>query len=388
MSRSRPARLRHIAGIGVDRMGSIADASGKDFLRLENLDTDIPPDPAAIARTIRAASEDADNSYLPFIGQAHLREVAARHVSATSGVSYSGERNCVISAGGLSGILNVLLATIETGDEVIVTDPTYAGLINRVRLAGGVPRFTPFCFESGGEWRLDREALRASVGPKTTAMLLMSPSMPSGGCLDAGDWALVAELCVAHDLLLIVDTAMERLVFDGRPVLHPAGLPGMAERTITVGSSAKELRMIGWRVGWIIAPDAFMPDLVAVSLANVVVPVGIGQDAVATALENSATTLTPYVGELQARRDCVLEELRGLPVGVPGGGWSLLLRVSDFGLDGAAMSERLLEQGVCATAMAGWGETHGGQYIRFVYANEPTRRLRGLGGRVRAALRL
>lgn len=388
MTRSRPARLHHIAGIGVDRMGSIADASGKDFLRLENLDTDILPDPEAIARTVRAATEDADNSYLPFIGQARLRDIAARHVSAISGVSYSGERNCVISAGGLSGILNVLLATIEVGDEVIVTDPTYAGLINRVRLAGGIPRFVPFSFEPGGEWRLDRAALRASIGPKTTAMLLMSPSMPSGGCLDAADWALVAELCVAHDLLLIVDTAMERLVFDGRPVLHPARLPGMAERTITVGSSAKELRMIGWRVGWIVAPDAFMPDLVAVSLANVVVPVGIGQDAVATALENSATTLTPYVDELQARRDCVLEELRGLPVGVPGGGWSLLLRVSDFGLDGAAMSERLLEQGVCATAMAGWGETHGAQYIRFVYANEPTRRLRALGARVRTALDL
>ncbi|MBR3189510.1 MAG: pyridoxal phosphate-dependent aminotransferase [Bosea sp.] len=369
-------------------MGSIADASGKDFLRLENLDTDILPDPEAVARTVRAAREDADNSYLPFIGQARLREVAARHVSAISGVGYSGERNCVISAGGLSGILNVLLATIEIGDEVIVTDPTYAGLINRIRLAGGIPRFVPFSFQPGGEWRLDRAALRASIGPKTTAMLLMSPSMPSGGCLDAGDWALVDELCVTHDLLLIVDTAMERLLFDRRPVLHPAGLPGMAERTITVGSSAKELRMIGWRVGWIVAPEAFMPDLVAVSLANVVVPVGIGQDAVATALENSATTLAPYADELQARRDCVLDELRGLPVGVPGGGWSLLLRVSDFGLDGAAMSERLLEQGVCATAMAGWGETHGAQYIRFVYANEPTRRLRGLGARVRAALDL
>ena len=388
MSRSRPARMRHIAGIGVDRMGSIADASGKDFLRLENLDTDILPDPEAIARTVRAASEDSDNSYLPFIGQARLRGVAARHVSGLSGVSYSGERNCVISAGGLSGILNVLLATIEIGDEVIVTDPTYAGLINRVRLAGGVPRFTPFGFEPGREWRLDRQALCSSIGPKTTAMLLMSPSMPSGGCLDAGDWALVAELCVAHDLLLIVDTAMERLVFDCRPVLHAAGLPGMAERTITVGSSAKELRMIGWRVGWIVAPEAFMPDLNAVSLANVVVPVGIGQDAVATALENSATMLAPYVDELQARRDCVVEELRDLPVGIPGGGWSLLLRVSDFGLDGASMSERLLEQGVCATAMAGWGESHGAQYIRFVYANEPTQRLRGLGARVRAALDL
>src|SRR5690348_13449454 len=116
----RPERLRHIAGIGVDRMGSIADASGRDFLRLENLDTDIPPDPEAIARTREAAAEDRANSYLPFVGQDRLREVAARHVSALSGVPYAA-RNVVIAAGGLSGILNALLATVEIGDEVILT---------------------------------------------------------------------------------------------------------------------------------------------------------------------------------------------------------------------------------------------------------------------------
>jgi N-succinyldiaminopimelate aminotransferase len=388
MARVRPSRLFHIAGIGVDRMGSIADASGKDYLRLENLDVDIPPDLEAIRRTERAASTDDDNSYLPFVGQLHLRDVAARHVSRVSGIEYTGARNCVISAGGLSGILNVLLATIEVGDEVIVTDPTYAGLINRIRLAGGVPKFVPFVFIPGGEWKLDREALKAAIGPKVTAMLMMSPSMPSGGYLDAGDWALIAGLCVQHDLLLILDTAMERLVFDGRPVVHPAGLPGMAERTITVGSSAKELRMIGWRVGWIIAPEAFMSDLIAVSLANVVVPVGIGQDAVAIALEQSSSNIGAYVAELQARRDTVLEGLRDLPVGVPAGGWSLLLRVSDYGIDGPVMSERLLEHGVCATAMKGWGIEHGAQYIRFVYANEPVPRLRLLGERVRRTLDL
>ncbi len=383
----RPSRLQHIAGIGVDRMGSIADQDPtRDYLRLENLDTDIPPDPEAVTRTQLAASTDADNSYLPFIGQGRLREVAAAHVSRLSGVEYSGDRNCVISAGGLSGILNVLLATIEVGDEVIVTDPTYAGLINRVRLAGGVPKFVPFRFTPGGAWALDQDALRAAIGPKVRAMLLMSPSMPSGGYLDRSDWKLVSALCVANDLLLILDTAMERLIFDDRPVIHPAGFPGMAERTITVGSSAKELRMIGWRVGWIVAPEAYMPDLVAVSLANVVVPVGIGQDAVAIALDRSAQTLPDYVRELQARRDTVAAELDGLPFGMPAGGWSLLLRVSDFGMDGATMSERLLAQGVCATAMAGWGEEHGSQYIRFVYANEPVQRLKGLGVRVRSAL--
>lgn len=384
--RQRPNRVRDIAGIGVDRMGSIADTSGKDFLRLENLDVDIPPDADAISRTRHAAGFDPDNSYLPFAGQYRLRDMVAAHVSRISGVTYSGERNCVISAGGLSGILNVLLATIEVGDEVIVTDPTYAGLINRVRLAGGVPRFAPFRFAPGSRWTLDRDALVRTVGDRTRAMLLMSPSMPSGAALDTEDWRLIAGLCVANDLLLILDTAMERLVFDGRQAIHPAGLPGMASRTIMVGSSAKELRMIGWRVGWIVSPEAFVPDITAVSLANVVAPVGIAQDAVATALENSRASIGGYVAELQARRDAVMGQLEGLPFGAPDGGWSLLLRVSDFGIDGETMSQRLLDHGVCATAMAGWGEMHGSQYVRFVFANEPVYRLQLLGPRVRRAL--
>src|ERR1700732_1483202 len=116
--RRRPDRLREISGIGVDRMGALADAAAGEFLRLENLDVDIPPDAEAIARTKRAAGEDDANSYLPFIGQLALRRAAARHVSKMSGVDYSGERNCLISAGGLAGILNVLLATVEVGDEV------------------------------------------------------------------------------------------------------------------------------------------------------------------------------------------------------------------------------------------------------------------------------
>ena len=81
-------------------MASIADASQGDFLRLENLDVNIPPDREAVERTCRAAVTDDDNSYLPFIGQARLRHVAARHVARLSGCDYDGEKNCVVSAGG------------------------------------------------------------------------------------------------------------------------------------------------------------------------------------------------------------------------------------------------------------------------------------------------
>lgn len=366
-------------------MGAIADGSSVDYLRLENLDTDIPPDAQAIARTRELVSEDAANSYLPFVGQDHLRDVAAKHVSTLTERSYT-RKNVVISAGGLSGILNVLLATIDVGDEVIVTDPTYAGLLNRIRLAGGVPAYAPLKFNPGGPWQLDVGTIEKVITPRTRAMLLMSPSMPTGVVFSEAEWRAIAVLCIRHDLLLIVDSAMERLLFDGRNVFHPARIDGMTERTITVGAASKELRMIGWRVGWIVGPLEYMPDLVAVSLANVVVPVGIAQDAVAIAIEASYASMPDYVAHLQRRRNAVATGLRGLPFGLPSGGWSMLLRVSDFGITGEEMSTRLLQHGVCATAMKDWGETHGAQYVRFVYANEPVERLQLLGDRVRAAL--
>jgi len=372
-------------GIGVDRLGDTADALGPDVLRLENLDTDIPPPDIALALTRQAIDADRNNSYLPFVGQTRLRRAAAAHVSRLSGVAYS-ERNTLISAGGLSGILNVLLTTIDTGDEVILTDPTYAGLINRVRLAGGVPRLAPFRVVDG-EWRLDREALAGLVTPRTRAFLLMSPSMPSGGVLDAEDWAAIAATARARDLLLILDTAMERILYDGRAVIHPASLPGMAERVITVGAASKELRMIGWRVGWIVAPESLVPDLALVGMANVVVPVGIAQDAVAACLEQGDTLVTPAVAEWERRRDALLAELEGLPVVRPAGGWSLLIDAQPLGHTGASLSDLLLARAnVAATPMDGWGEVNGGRFLRFVFANEPVARLRGIGARIRAAL--
>lgn len=97
----------------------------------------------------------------------------------------------MISAGRLSGILNVLLDTIDVGDEVILTDPTYVGLANRIRLAGGVPSLAPLRFTPGAPWTLDQDALRRAVRPNTRAMLLMSPCMPTGTLFSAGNWRLI-----------------------------------------------------------------------------------------------------------------------------------------------------------------------------------------------------
>ena len=146
------SRLAHIPGIGVDEIGDAADATGNsDFLRLENLDTDVPP-PAVAREITHAAVEDDDaNSYLPFQGHRALREAASEHVGAATGSRYHPGTQCVSVAGGLNGILNVLLATVEPGQEVVICDPIYAGLVNRIRLAGGIPRYAR-CVRSERGW--------------------------------------------------------------------------------------------------------------------------------------------------------------------------------------------------------------------------------------------
>lgn len=387
------SRLEHMAGIGVDRMGNRADATGDaSILRLENLDTDLRPPPGVEEATGLAAADDAANSYLPFLGADDLRRAAAARVSSDAGVEYDWNATTLVSAGGLNGILNVLLAILEPGDEVVMLDPIYIGLVNRVRLAGGVPVYAR-CDAVDGVWRLDHDSLREVVGPRTKAFLMMSPAMPSGAVLTADDWRAVCDACRDADAWMIHNSAMERILFDGLEPVHPASLPGMAERTITVGAVSKEYRMIGWRVGWIVAPsnaDAVRPivdDIGLVAISNVVCNVGIAQRAATVALESPRNDLDAAVARWQRRRDVVLEELAGYPVVAPQGGWSLLVDVAQLGLTGAEASERLFDKGqVAATPMDGWGSERSAGFLRLVYSNEPVDRLRGLRSRFEAAL--
>jgi aspartate/methionine/tyrosine aminotransferase len=381
------SRLAHITKIGVEQMGDLADRlQDPDVLRLENLDTDLRPPQGALEFTKRAVDDDAANSYLPFFGLDVMRQAAARLVGRQSGQAYDWRTECVISAGGLSGILNVLLATLEPGDEVLLIDPIYVGLINRVRLAGGVPRFVPL-IQSDNGWRLDIEAL-AQIDPKPVkAALLMSPAMPTGTVFTAKEWPALIDFCQRADCWLIDDSAMERILYDGRTVIHPAAFLGMRAKVITVGSASKEYRMIGWRVGWVVGPAEIIADVARVSITNVVCQTGIAMGAVATAIDDPDDGIRSCVEEWQRRRDVLLDELHGFAAIPPHGGWSLLLDVSPLGFDSVTASKRLLEKGkIAATPMINWGSSNSNNYVRFVFANEPVHRLRGIGERIKRAL--
>jgi N-succinyldiaminopimelate aminotransferase len=377
-------RMARIPGFGIDRVAaSVGD--DPEVLRLENLDTDLLPPEDALRATREAVGRDEANSWLPFTGKADLRRAVARQVEQRSGVAFDPETQVVITCGEGDAMVDALFVATDPGDEVILVDPTYAGMINRVRIVGAVPRLVPLD-PGSGEWRLDTDALAAAVGDGTRAIFVANPGMPTGNHLNDEEWEAIASICRERDVWLIYLAWMERILFDERPYHHPASLPDMDDRVIHVGCVTMEQRMIGWRIGWVVSPASVADDVARAHIYNGLTPGGIAQAGAVVALDAPPEDLAAAVAEWKRRRDAILDQLEGLPAVRPAGGWSLLMDVDALGSSPADLSRALVEQKVAATPMTAWGERVSPRFIRFVYSNEPVERLSGLGGRLRAAL--
>ena len=378
-------RLREIPGFNIDR---VAAAAGDDpgVLRMENLDTDVPPPAAALDATRAAVGEDDANSWLPFNGREDLKEAVSEYVRRRGGPAYDPRREIVITCGEGEAMLDALLCLTDPGDEVVLTDPTYAGMLNRVRLVGAVPRLAPLVVRDG-EWRLDLDALSAAaVSDRTRVVFVNNASFPTGWVASDDEWDAIARLCAERDLWLLYWGGFEGVLYDGRAVRQPAALPGMRDRTVTVGAPSMEQRMIAWRVGWIVMPAELTDAVSRAQIYNGLVASGFAQIGTREALRVGDDDLRAANAEWQRRRDETLRQLDGLPVVRPSGGWAALLDVAALGFDCADASARLLEHGVAATHMRGWGGEVADRHVRFVFSNEPVERLALLGDRVRAAL--
>ena len=378
------ARLEDIPGFNIDRVAAAA-GDDPDVLRLENLDTDIRPPAAAIEATKAALDEDEANSWLPFTGRDDLKEAIAGFIERRGGPRYDGRREIVIVPGEGVAMLDALFSVTDPGDEVILTDPTYAGMFNRVRLVGAVPRLVPLRVVDGW-WRLDTEALRMAITARTRAIFINNASFPTGWVVSREEWQVIVDVVTAHDLRLIYWTTYEGVLFDGREVIHPAAFPGMRDRTVIVGDVLAEQRMIGWRIGWVVAPGELVNDVARVHIYSGLLASGFGQIGARVALEQPPDDLAAANAEWQRRRDETMRQLDGLSAVPAAGGWSLLLDARALGIEPAELSRRLLDQKVAATPMGGWGAEVAERHIRFVFSNEPVERLALLGERVRRAL--
>jgi aspartate/methionine/tyrosine aminotransferase len=201
--------------------------------------------------------KEGSNQYAPSRGLPALREAVAAHYNRHYGQDLAAEHVCVTS-GATEALGAAILATVAPGDEVIILTPAYDSYAPMIRRGGAVPREIAL---RPPEWRIDRAALEAVVTPKTRAMIFNNPQNPTGRLFDPAELEAVASFARDHDLIVIADEVWEHIVLDGQSFTPLASLPGMAGRTIKIGSAGKIFSLTGWKVGWMVA---------APELANVV----------------------------------------------------------------------------------------------------------------------
>ena len=206
-----------------------------------------------------AALRTGSNQYPPMRGLPELREAVAGHYRHHQGLALD-PGQVIVTSGATEAVASSLLALIEPGDEVVLFQPLYDAYLPLVRRAGGVPRLVRLAPPG---WRIDEQALAEAFTERTRLVLFNTPHNPTARLFDRNELELVARFCIAHDAIVLSDEVWEHLVFDGHRHLPISSLPGMAERTVKVGSAGKIFSMTGWKVGWVVAP----PGLAAV-IAN------------------------------------------------------------------------------------------------------------------------
>jgi aspartate/methionine/tyrosine aminotransferase len=192
------------------------------------------------------------NQYAPMRGLPELREAVAAHYRAHQGLEVESSL-VTVTSGATEAIASAILSLVSPGDEVVLFQPLYDSYLPIVRAAGGVPRLVSLAPPG---WRITEEALAAVFGDKTRLVIFNNPHNPTSRMFDAEEVALVARYCAAHGAIALSDEVWEHVVFDGRAHVPLASLPGMAERTVKIGSAGKIFSLTGWKVGWSVAPPA------------------------------------------------------------------------------------------------------------------------------------
>jgi aminotransferase len=343
----------------------------------------------AAARAIR----DDINQYAITWGAQSLREAIARKYGQWYGLAADPEREITVTCGATEAMISTLLALVDPGDEVIVFEPFYENYGPDTILADARPVYVPL--EPGQP--LDLERLAAAFSPRTRAIIVNTPSNPSGRVLTRAELAAIGELCVRHDALAVTDEIYEHIRFDGDH-LPIATLPGMRERTVTISGASKTFSVTGWRIGWIVAPADLTDAIRKVhDFLTVGAPAPL-QEGIAAALDGLPPAFYEGLTAMyRGKRDLLHAALveAGFRCRRPEGAYYILADFTGLGpatggapLDDTAFAVWLSREiGVTPVPGSSFYRDGGGRsLVRFVFCKteeilaEAARRLRGLPG--------
>ncbi len=368
----------------------LAEARGEDVILLSVGDPDFDT-PAPIVESAVAALRAGDTHYTPIAGRQELREAVARLQRRRGGVP-TAAGDVMVVAGAQNGLFSAALCLLDPGDEVLVLEPIYATYEATLAAAGA--RVVRVAASPDDGFRPAVGALAGAVTPRTRAILLANPNNPSGVVMTEAEMAAVAAVARRHDLWVVADEVYESLVFAGahRPF---RALPGMAERTVKVGSAGKIFGLTGWKVGFVVAPPALMPVLSrAHQFLTFTTPPNL-QSAVAFGLGKPESHFAAMRAGLQRSRDRLAGGLaaRGFAVLPTAGTYFLNVDLAPLGVtDDAAFCRRLVvEHGVAAVPVSAfYAEEAVRSVVRFCFAKSDAtldaalERLEGVAGRAEA----
>ena len=290
------------------------------------------PGPEDIRRKAAEAVLDGYNQYPSMMGIPELRQAIAAHYGHWHGLTLDPMSEVLVTSGGTEAVASAVLGLVQPGDEVIVFPPAYDAYTPLIRCAGGVPRFVRL---EPPHWRIPEEALRAAITPKTKFLIFNNPLNPSAVVYPREDLELLARICQEFNLIAICDEVWEHVIFDGRSHIPLISIPGMADRTVKIGSAGKIFALTGWKVGFVCAaPPLLRVVAKAHQFLTFTTPPNL-QVAVAYGLGKSDDYFAAMRDELALSRDRLSEGLisLGFPVLKSQGTYFLNVDLTPLGLN-------------------------------------------------------
>jgi N-succinyldiaminopimelate aminotransferase len=212
--------------------------------------------PFAIVEAFADALKSGEhNQYAPGPGTPQLRQGVAAHAGRSYGLDINPNGGVVVTPGATEALFAAVMGLVDAGDEVIIIEPFFDSYVPDVRMAGATPVYVPL---HAPDWTFDDAELRAAFSDKTRAIMFNTPHNPTGRVFNHAELTLIAELCQEYDVTVISDEVYEHLVFEEAKHIPIATLPGMFERTVTIGSAGKSFGMTGWKIGWAYGPEALI----------------------------------------------------------------------------------------------------------------------------------
>ncbi|MBN2395114.1 MAG: pyridoxal phosphate-dependent aminotransferase [Candidatus Atribacteria bacterium] len=361
LQKIKPSGIRKLFDLAQNRKDIISFGIGEpDFIT-----------PDHVREAAKKAIDDGYTHYTPNAGFADLRKAISQKLNDFNHISVSPEE-VLVTAGGTQGLFSIFYVLLNPGDELIVPDPGFLAYGSQVSLAGGNPIYLPIREEN--HFQINPDELRQLVTKKTKAILLNSPSNPTGMVVDLDILEQIARIAIEYDLLVISDELYEDILFDGRKHVSIASLPEMKERTISIFGFSKSYAMTGWRIAYLTCQEALIQELIKVQQYTAVCPNSITQRAVLYGLQHPQETQrsVDFMREsYQKRRDLIMEEfskIEDFTCLAPEGAFYAFPNITKTGKSSDELSMVLLEKCGVATVPGNAFGQYGEGYLRFSFA--------------------